>query len=57
MHVLLTLSLFGDGIPRKLFSARLTSETDFCSSAILMASHWMAPETTPWMRPETTAWP
>jgi hypothetical protein len=38
IHVLLTRSLFGDGIPRQVASARFSSETDFCSFAILTAA-------------------
>jgi hypothetical protein len=39
IHVLLTRSFFGDGTPRRLLSARFSSETDFCSFAILMPAH------------------
>jgi hypothetical protein len=38
IHVLLTGSIFGDGTPRRLLSARFSSETDFGSFAILMVA-------------------
>ena len=43
IHVLLTRSLFGGGIPRRLLRTRFSSETDFCSFAILIASQNEAP--------------
>jgi hypothetical protein len=38
IRVLLTRSPFGGGIPRRLASARFSSDTDFCSLAILIAA-------------------